>query len=231
VQGDDTPDRAAYRARVGQLTDGFPRDAMLPVALGAAAGQTAQATLDGAFEQAGRKTACARGCSYCCHVYVSVTVPEVAILVEYVRRSASGDELTALLERLRGTADAAKGKTPEDYPATACAFLKNGECMGYNARPVACRAHHSFDVDACRAALEGGRDGIPNAVPILELRTQIKTGYLDVLLGRELDHESYELQQLAKIILEDPTAVRRSVEGEAGVFEGAKRSWGSGARE
>ncbi len=219
----DTPARAAYRTRVGQLTEGIARDAMLPVAIGAAASRTAQETLDGAFARAGAKTACAKGCSYCCHVYVSVTVAEVAILIEYLRRSASSDELAALADRLRANAEAAKGTTPESYPAVPCAFLKDGACIAYNARPIACRGHHSFSVDACRNAFEGGTDGIPNAVPILELRTQLGIGYQDVLHMRELDAGAYELQQLAKLVLEDATAVRRSVEGEAGVFESARR--------
>ena len=46
--------------------------------------------------------ACARGCAYCCHSFVSATAPEIFLLARTIRSASEGDQAAAL-ERVRAT--------------------------------------------------------------------------------------------------------------------------------
>jgi len=83
---------------------------------------------------------CARGCSGCCHLHVTVTRPEAEIALE----AADDVEWPLDLERMR---DQAKARTDEDWrqlphEARRCLFLTDaGACAIYEYRPLACRRY------------------------------------------------------------------------------------------
>ena len=84
---------------------------------------------------AGPFVACARGCSACCHMNVSITDLEADRLAQ-----ASGRAPAKLSRAVKHELD--------EYIGVPCPFLKDGECSVYDARPFMCRQHLSFDESA-----------------------------------------------------------------------------------
>jgi hypothetical protein len=139
------------------------------------AARSAHVRLDSAAEDAPSRArwACARGCSFCCHLQVLVTPPETAALQPYLT-----DEI-----RRRVTTNVARtaGLDAGAYRRARipCAFLSaDGSCLAYEARPLRCRAHSSTDLRVCQSAFED--DTPTNAVPtdswLRQAATAIQTG-------------------------------------------------------
>ena len=91
--------------------------------------------------ESGKRSACAKGCTFCCHQPIPVTPLEVAGLQWYAREEMAPDVLAALRAR-------PEQENPAGY--AACRFLFGGVCSLYMVRPVACRRFMVFG-DACRA--------------------------------------------------------------------------------
>jgi len=84
-----------------------------------------------------RPLACQAGCDRCCRTPEVGTQPAFAIYaLYYARNSGNGSAYDHVVRRL----------TAGGY---ACAFLDDGACSIYPARPLACRLFHSFDFDEC----------------------------------------------------------------------------------
>ena len=86
---------------------------------------------------------CARGCSHCCHLWVTIDRHEAALLLTIAREQ--GIEID--WPRAERQA-AARPSTWADlsHADRACVFLGNmGECRVYEHRPNACRKYHAVD--------------------------------------------------------------------------------------
>lgn len=99
--------------------------------------------------------ACKAGCDHCCHQVVGVTPPEAFAIYEYLKQTRSPAELAelkahvaTLYERARGLPSAARFS-----PEHPCAFLRDGSCSIYEARPLACRGVNSLDAEDCATRL------------------------------------------------------------------------------
>jgi len=109
-------------------------------------------------------TACARGCSECCHMATNISTYEAKMIGRFVGRDPKrlrreGKVVPALGDELRAR-----------YTGVPCPFLKDGRCSVYPARPLACRIHHTMrdDESDCRLRLdEQGR--VTNPTPALNL--------------------------------------------------------------
>jgi hypothetical protein len=97
-----------------------------------------------------------------------------------------------------------------------CALLgADGACTVYAARPLACRGHHSFDVEACRLVFETRVDRkTAKRDTILLFADGAARGLRDALGELRLDGGTYELNQALAIALADPTAASRWRAGE-----------------
>ena len=97
--------------------------------------------------------ACRAGCSLCCSLRVDVFAHEVFLLAHHILHRFSPTELSALLDRLQTHVDAVLPLTPFEHATTniRCPLLRDdGCCSVYEARPHACRRHHSRDLAACQ---------------------------------------------------------------------------------
>jgi Fe-S-cluster containining protein len=88
--------------------------------------------IDDVAEATKGQTACARGCSHCCHIPVHVTSIEAGVMARRL-----GIQAEALQEGV-------------DYPevpygySRPCTFLKAGECSIYEHRPTPCRLQYNM---------------------------------------------------------------------------------------
>lgn len=111
------------------------------------------------------KPECAAGCSYCCHVHVDATPAEVDAVAEHLHGASP-----AFLERLaKHVAIVTAMTNNERWSAKIpCALLgDDGRCTVYDARPLRCRAFHSFSAETCRDAFLGN-ERTPVTSPALD---------------------------------------------------------------
>lgn len=113
------------------------------------------------------RVACRAGCGTCCHVPVGVQAHEVLLAAIYIQTHFSPVELEGAIARAAVHCAAFFGRTMQERAAlkTPCALLREGSCSIYEARPEACRSHHSHNVDACRNNLDSDRELIDVFIP------------------------------------------------------------------
>jgi len=100
----------------------------------------------------GTKIYCRKGCSLCCHQPVYALTHEALFLQDYINDNFSKKETEDIFKKAREKDKLLTGLQPEElqnskYP---CPLLKNGTCMAYTARPMACRIYLSLSFESCR---------------------------------------------------------------------------------
>ena len=170
--------------------------------------------------------ACSMGCSSCCYLHVSVTVPEALVIAAYLRDTRSDEELVALRAVVEATA--ARVRTLDQgrrmIEKIACPLLSphDGSCTAYLVRPLVCAAANSLDAAACARALESG--DAEATLPIDPLQRggvrATRIGLSVALRARGLDAAHHELAGALAIALAHDDAETRYLAGES-VFPGA----------
>lgn len=98
---------------------------------------------------------CAKGCSACCNIAVSLSSVEAERIGH-----AIGVKPAELPVRRRVDLEDVQGR----HFGHACPFLKNSECSIYADRPVACRLHFTLDRDGyfCQTSIKPEESVVPN---------------------------------------------------------------------
>jgi hypothetical protein len=150
--------------------------------------------------------ACARGCAFCCHSFVTATAPEVFLLARTIR--TANKDLGPVLERVRATIAATAGLDKVQRFATrqACSMLVANECSAYAGRP--------FSMQRCEQAFETGSEDIPTPAIHAFLRRACRQALWSGLAAKGLSCIGYELNQALLIALEHPDAEARWLAGE-----------------
>lgn len=82
------------------------------------------------------ETACASGCSHCCHVDVLVPRSEAQLMAKALNQSVSEPQAVVSLETAH---------LRTSFVGTPCTFLKEGKCSIYARRPLVCRTLVNLD--------------------------------------------------------------------------------------
>lgn len=172
------------------------------------------------IEGHGLQAACARGCSHCCHLRLTVLPAEAFALAAWLRTHFAPAQLEAVRAKLRANAQRTRELGTEGRKRTslACALLgDDGACTAYEARPAQCRRYHSLALPACEAfrrdptneALESPLHPAVahNAAVII---TQAQHG----ARGAGLDADPVDINFALLAALEDPKAQRRWRDGK-----------------
>jgi Fe-S-cluster containining protein len=115
---------------------------------------------------------CEAGCSACCTILVSVTLPEAMALLENKQGRAAFDRHRDAIEesaRLFFERHPSTKVKPWAARKQACPFLEHDRCSVYRSRPINCRTH--LAIAKCRPFQDGN-------------------GYVD---AREIQHVGYRL--------------------------------------
>jgi Fe-S-cluster containining protein len=156
--------------------------------------------------------ACRAGCSFCCHQPVAVTAPEAFYLAALL--SLSPDRVAAMEDMAARTRD----RVPDapKVPWSSCPLLDGeGGCTAYRARPLACRAYVSVDVEACRTS-----HPFPGNGQVMEPRgyTSLKDHFRIILLtamrANGLPLVFYEMNAAVTAALRIENAEKRWLRGE-----------------
>jgi Fe-S-cluster containining protein len=164
-----------------------------------------------------QEVACRKGCTYCCHLYVSATAPELLAIAEHVSKWPE-ERRAVLTDRLRNASQLTRGLTPAERVRLShpCPMLEDGLCGIYPVRPLGCRAYASFDVAACERSTRERDAEAPIPVPRINMRTRRFLSHClrAALTERGLDGNSYELIDGLSTILNTPDADARWAAGE-----------------
>lgn len=100
--------------------------------------------------------ACRAGCTWCCHFSVDVRAVEVFSILDFVERTLTADEKARIYSEVRTNSAALKDMDDMERMRhnVKCAFLSQGRCSIYDARPQTCRNYHATDVAGCQASYE-----------------------------------------------------------------------------
>lgn len=213
--------RARVKGEVAPLFDGEGGERSALALAGAAL--RAHAAIDKEAQRAlsrpgAPEPACSAGCSYCCHVHVDVTVPELLAAAAYIDRTFPSEARASLRARLAELAGRVERLTDDARweAKIPCALLGDGgRCTIYEARPLRCRALHASSVDPCREAFQG-RGGGPGPASIPHLNRTLdaaEEGYDRALIEASLSADGHRLEIGLLIALDDPEAGARWLSG------------------
>lgn len=135
-------------------------------AVGAAAHVLAEGAIAEEIEEdreAGYGPACKAGCSACCHIPVSTTDADVAVLIAWLEEQS--EELrTDVIRRTYEALPRADGTEPRGVLPCPLLDLDAGTCRAYDARPLACRGCFSDDASQCVPGEEISAFVVPQVV-------------------------------------------------------------------
>jgi Fe-S-cluster containining protein len=155
--------------------------------------------------QAGGGLACRAGCNFCCHLRVMLLPHEAIALFRYLQSRMPISTAQRVRARLR------------DYPSSAttggraCAFLVDGECAAYEARPSACAAYHSLSKERCEQSFLD--PSLPTGTVALRslqvVATALEDGVDAALRTQGLSQDRIELHTAVAALLANPALIAR----------------------
>lgn len=170
--------------------------------------------------------ACAKGCTYCCHLLVFTDAPVVLLIADDLRRTLAPAAVEELTARLAAFEEADYGLST--VPRPACPLLVDSLCQAYDTRPLVCRAQNALDVRQCVMKYEGGRNMVvAHDIPLNvwnAVSEGLSAGLAEAGLGAD---GTLELSKALRIALETPDAAGRWLAGEA-LFAPARWSGAGG---
>ena len=164
---------------------------------------------------------CAKGCSFCCRMWVDATPPEAIYTVKKMpaeQRQLAMDAVERVCSQTSGVSFFDRlGKVNPP-----CSLLDGeGACSVYESRPIACRTLVSSNVADCKATfLEGSEAGFPSPKVWLTLRDSYNTAFEGALIHSGLAYQAHDLNDSLRIALTTPDAEVRWLSG-ADDFAGA----------
>jgi Fe-S-cluster containining protein len=104
--------------------------------------------------------ACAKGCIHCCAIPPETDTWEVDLIIGTLIAAWTKDKRANWLSRAKRVQ---RKRKQMPHRPVFCPFLEEGACSIYAVRPLACAAHHSLDVEACKHALTPDNFTVPAA--------------------------------------------------------------------
>jgi Fe-S-cluster containining protein len=163
--------------------------------------------------------ACARGCSYCCHLRVEIRPHDAFVLAHHVRTRFTAEQRARAMARLEENLERIARLTPEQHERAniPCAFLEDGACSVYEARPATCRKYYSVSVATCRNSFEDPSAPLTGEIEHEQVRlagNAVALGYAKGLEDAGYDATLYELHYAVHKALTHPKAERRYRDGK-----------------
>ena len=173
--------------------------------------------------------ACSKGCHFCCHIDVTASVPEAALVADRLRSSLDAGALAALRAKLAESEEAMLRTQQLRVP---CAFLgEGGACSIYEMRPLVCRGWTSLDASVCeRNYATGDALGhVPTDVGRMSAARAVSAGAWTGAADVGLDGRPVGLVRAVRAALDDGDWIERWSRGEptpdALVHESGADTW------
>ncbi|VAW73974.1 hypothetical protein MNBD_GAMMA10-2492 [hydrothermal vent metagenome] len=162
---------------------------------------------------------CKINCDWCCYLRTTATSAEIFHLVRHIKSSFSTLDVLELIERAKLSSNLAENKNATNHHEKniPCSLLKNGRCEAYEARPLACRMHHSTDENICQRDFELPHTyyDTPTEYSSLVLaNSYIISLFNKVLRSRKPSINKYEINQALLKAIENPALEKLWLEGQ-----------------
>ncbi len=128
-----------------------------------------------ADEKGGRHAACGPGCPHCCVLNVSVLLSEAAAIATRLSEDLPADKLAGIVARIGDQRLRVRWMENEERMRLriGCPFLDAaGSCAIHPYRPIVCRGFTSYDLAACKVALDPWDSDAPDYLP-MDLRRKV----------------------------------------------------------
>jgi len=174
-----------------------------------------------ADQAAPRKSlACRRGCSHCCHAWVSARAPEV-LFVKAAIPVSEREAVRAAVETVYALTGPLDFEERLKRPTPCPLLLRDDLCLVYAARPATCRTAVSRDVAACERAFRQGSENeeIPTPTFYIEMRAGYSLALAGALRRAGFPAAAYEYNGALTAVLNVPDAEAAWLAGDD-VFAG-----------
>jgi Fe-S-cluster containining protein len=166
--------------------------------------------------------ACRSGCTWCCYFSVDVRAVEAIAILDFVEHTFTAEQKARVLAEVRANSAALKNLDEMERMRRnlKCAFLIEGRCSIYAARPQTCRNYHATDAAGCQQSYEDpdNLDIDPEFAPYVY---QAGGAHVDAFTSamREAGYDSdvYEFNNALEAALSEP-GVRERFEAKAAPF-------------
>ena len=158
--------------------------------------------------------ACARGCSYCCHLRVEIRPHDTFVLAHHIQTRFDGEQRARAIARIEENLERIARLTPEQHVRAGipCALLEDGACSAYEARPATCRKYYSVSVETCRNSFNDTAAPLTGELEHEQVRlagNAVALGYAKGLEDAGYDAALYELHYALHKALTHPKAETR----------------------
>ncbi|WP_163336066.1 YkgJ family cysteine cluster protein [Desulfopila sp. IMCC35008] len=122
------------------------------------------------------EAACGAGCSWCCHLMVETSIPELLVIHEAFSAQVPPEMMIALTTRLEKLAHAGELCDEDTWSLNQlpCPFIDEANgCLIYAVRPFACRAHHSLEMESCRRGYDEKAPVLIPSFPLYRRNTEL----------------------------------------------------------
>lgn len=162
---------------------------------------------------------CREGCNHCCRMTVMATPAEILLILDAFNDLEDVQSVSTRIhvaaKRVSGMADAAERMASGVF----CPLLgKDGICLVYQARPIACRTYFSRSVTECaRSAASQDKDaGVMHAFPAQMAGAVVSAALIAMLHRAGIDGAPVELiQGLSFVMRQEPEHTLAWASGKA----------------
>ena len=165
--------------------------------------------------------ACAAGCTFCCHQYVGLSMPELAILMKFIHTNFKDTQIIELIGQLNEVVSTTKGMSRFERAASKidCPLLDKvtRQCQAYTARPLTCRGMHSLDRNACEQddATPGKNHPIPQFESHKGIVRAVAIGLQLGIAESEIEPKELELASALLVALTGPQAIDQWIQDQS----------------
>jgi Fe-S-cluster containining protein len=157
------------------------------------------------------EVACARGCSYCCHLRVEIRPHDAFVLAEHIETRFTAERRARAIARIEENLARIGQLTPEQHirAGIPCALLEESVCSVYEGRPATCRKYYSVSVETCRNAFNDTSAPLTGEIEDGQVRlagNAVALGYAKGLEDSGYDATLYELHYALHNALTNPEA-------------------------
>ncbi len=164
----------------------------------------------------GESLACGEGCSYCCHLHITVKPYELLPIVDHIQK-LEAVEKSEVENIMRDNCKLVEEATDENLLLInfTCPFLISDSCSIYSIRPTACRIAHSKRSEICKEAFQFPSQQIKSehVVSVLESAFEIEEAFENIY-GEYRDVSDYNMNMALCEALEQPQWITRFLSGD-----------------
>ena len=162
------------------------------------------------FQADGAGIACREGCNFCCHLRVMVFPHEAIALFRYLGSRMPKEH--AAIVRKRVLENARFVREARTVTNLQCAFLVEGKCSAYEARPAVCSGYHSLSREKCEESYDNG-GSLPEGIPVLSglryIAAALDEGMEQGLAEKKLSAARVELNTAVAALIRNPGLIQR----------------------